>query len=360
MAVVAVSVGALVACSRKAPEPTVTGAAAKAPAAKADTTSSSVGADGRLDPNDPAHGKRKLMGLDTPVFVDGTELAVLRAGEMPAIPTIVTESGSKRFRVTDYLKAIGVAPESVKSVHFHGNQDRIASVEGSELMKEPNRFVFQFTAGDTGAPLQRWDTEGLKNEFVANEIRRVTVYVKKAPPPIHPQKRCQLGPDGQCTDAIPYSTGEIAKGTRVYVDGKMVGFVKRRQVGDALSMGDTQAGEHKFSVAKLVAQMGVDAKAIKTVELMAGDDVIARGSNIDSSMWFTLPKHNHGKVRVHVPAALQAHAEGTVEDRDALVSAVLIYESAKPAVRDLVSISEETDLSVQLAAMTAARGRGER
>jgi hypothetical protein len=283
---------------------------------------------------------------------------------MPSIHEIKLEGTGVRYLVTDYLKAIGVAPESLKSIHFHGNQDRIASIEGSELLKEKDRFQFSFTSGTSGAPLQRWSTEGLKNEFVANEIRRVTIYVKKAPPAIHPQKRCQLGPDGECSDAIPYSTGEVAKGTRLYVDGKMVGYVKRKMVGDALSMGDTVTGEHKFSVAKLAAQMGIDPAGITNVELMAGDDVIGRATQEQfvkeaSNVWFTLPKHNHGKVRIHVPADLQAH-EGDVQDRDALVSAMLFYKGTKPASRDLTAISEDTDLSVQLAAIDDAHGRGER
>jgi hypothetical protein len=357
----------LIACSRKAPEPVSTKAdtGASTPAAGAIASSSEDGAgEGKLDPNDPKHGTRKLRGLDTPVFVDGVQTAVLRGGEFPQIPQIVLEGGAVRYRVYDYLKAIGVSPERVKSVHFHGNQDRVASVEGFELLKQKDRFQFQFQATTSGLPLQAWDTEGLKNEFVANEIRRVTVYVDKKPAPIHPTKRCHLGPDGECTDAIPYFTGELAKGTRIYVDGHMVGFVKRRAIGDALSMGDTQAGEHKFSVTKLATQMGVDLDGLESVELVAGDDVIARASGDDwkrlsQNIYFTIPKHNHGKVRVHVPAEFQAHEDG-VSDHDALVSAVLLYKSTKPTNRDLVAISENTDLSVQLASIDDARGRGER
>ena len=358
--------GALIACSKKTAEPAK--AVVVAPTAGATDVKKSAddgSGQGMLDPTDPKHGTRKLMGLDTPVYVDGTQAAVLRAGELPSLPVIVLEGGAKRYRVYDYLKAIGVAPEKVKSVHFHGNNDRIASVEGSELLANKDRIVFQFTSGDTGAPVQSWDTEGLKNPFSANEIRRVTVYVTKASPAIHPQKRCHLDAKGECTTEIPYGTGEIAKGTRVYVDGKMVGYVKRRQVGDALAMGETATGEHKFSVSKLVTSMGVDAAGVEHVELMAGDDVIARAtkdqwSSLANDVTFTLPKHQHGKVRIHVPSQIQA-AGG--ETRDAMVSAVLVYKSTKPADRELTAISEQTDLSVQLAAVEGSPdklARGER
>src|SRR4051812_12323414 len=82
--------------SKKTPEPT--------PAPKATTTALpaaaaqaavDMGGDGKLDPNDPKHGTRKLMGLDAPVYVDGAQVAVFRAGEMPALQAIQLEGAGK-------------------------------------------------------------------------------------------------------------------------------------------------------------------------------------------------------------------------------------------------------------------------
>jgi hypothetical protein len=139
----------------------------------------------------------------------------------------------------------------------------------------------------------------------------------------------------------------------------MVGFVKRRQLSDALLMDKTAEGEQKYNVAKLVAQFGVDPHGIKSVELVAGDDVIARAdgdkfNKIASDFYFTLPKHNHGKVRVHVPTAIQlSQVPSSTSDKDALISSVQLFKSTKPTDRDLSAISEDTDLSVQLASNTA-------
>jgi hypothetical protein len=356
---------ALVACSKKAPEPTKSVAVApivnpnvaKLAEAKAIDEAAKNGGEGKLDPNDPKHGSRKLMGLDVGVFVDGVQVSVLRYGDLPTIPSETLEGGAVRYKLADYLKGIGVAPESIKSVHFHGNQDRIASLEGSELLKDKNRFQFQFLSGNTGAAVLRWDTDGLKNEFVVHEVRKVTIYVKKASPLIDAKRSCHVGPDGDCSDAVPYASGDAVKGTRIYVDGKMVGFVKRRQLQDALLMGNTAAGEQKYNVAKLVAQFGVDPAGVKALELVAGDDVIAHAdgdkfASLSSELFFTLPKHNHGKVRVHVPVGLQAKdADGS--DKDALVSSVQVFKNTKPATRELSAISEDTDLSVQLASNSA-------
>lgn len=346
------------ACSKKAePTPTTAPVVAAAAAPRAET----VGGDGKLDPLDPKHGTRKLMGLDAPVYVDGAQIAVLRHGELPPITAIKTETGGTRFRLYDYLKGIGIAPETIKSIHLHGNQDRIGGIEGAELLKEKDRFVFSFVSSDTGAPIQRWSASGLKNEFVVHELRRITVYVKKPAPEIHATRQCHVSPDGDCTDLIPYANGEIAKGTRVYVDGKMVGFVKRRQVADAMLVGPAMpdSSDNHYGLAKLVAGLGVDPAAIKGAELMAGDDVIARATGEQlraPSLYFSLPKHNHGKVRMHIPAELQAVSESKA-DRDGLVSAVLLYKNVGPSARDLVAISEDTDTSVLVAAIDDARGR---
>lgn len=353
-------VGALASCSKRTPPPTrdLTAAVAKpiAPAAQTSTaaTQASVGGDGKLDPNDPKHGTRRLMGLDTGVFVDGVQVAVLRYGDLPVIPAETLEGGSKRYRLYDYLKAIGVAPETVKSVHLHGNGDRIGSIEGAELVKDKARFAFQFASGTTGAPLQRWDTGGLKNPFVVHEFRRVTIYVKKPVPAIDKDRQCHVGEDGQCSEATPYAEGDAVKGTRVYLDGKMVGFVKRRQLSDQTLLETLPSGEQTYGVERLAKQFHVDTKGINAVEFVAGDDVVGRAnadqwSKLGASLYFVLPRHNHGKIRIHVPTEFQS-TEAPAGDRDALVSSVIFYRRTKPsAERELTTISEDTDLSVQLA-----------
>ena len=359
-----------IACSKKSPAPAkVTVTAAIAPAVIAAPTGGSYGGDGKLDPKDPKHGTRKLMGLDAPVYVDGAQVAVLRFGEMPALTPVTSDTGAEQYRLYDYLKGIGIAPETIKSIHLHGNGDKIGSIEGAELLKEKNRFTFAYVSKDTGAPVQRWSASGLKNEFVVHELRRVTVYVNKPAPAIDAARQCHLGPDGNCTDAIPYANGDVAKGTRIYLDGKMVGFVKRRQITDAMLVGPAMpdSSDNKYGLTRLVASLGIEPTSLKSVELTAGDDVVARAagaqlSTLASATYFTLPKHNHGKVRMHVPADIQAKAsdqvDGHATDRDGLVSAVLLYKNTVPADHDLVAISEDTDTSVLVAAVDDAHGHG--
>lgn len=352
----------VVGCSRKPAEPAK--ATATTPAKKTVAKTTEIYEQpGAFDPNDPKHGSRKLMNLDAPVYVDGVQTAVLRYGDLVIKPFAILEGETPSFSVYDYVKSIGLSPESIKSIHFHGNSDRIASIEGTELAKQKDRFTFTFSSATTGAPIQRWDTEGLKNEFVVHELRKVSIFVKKAPIAIHPQKRCHLDAQNKCTDAMPYAEKDAVHGTRVFVDGKMVGFVKRRQIQDSVLAGKLENGDQKYNLAKFVESLGVTSDGIKSVELVAGDDVVGRASaeqfdRLSPDFFFVLPKHNHGKVRVHVPYELQVAGEKP-GDRDALVSSVHVYKTITPAERPLVAISEDTDLSVQLASNATAHEEGE-
>jgi hypothetical protein len=338
-------------CSKKHVEPASTqvAAPAKAEAPTAEATPAT----------DAMHGTRKLKGLDLPVYVDGVQMGVLRYGDMPGIANVGTDD-APAFRLAEYLKAIGVAPTRVKSIYVWDNASRIGSVEGAELVKEQDRFVVRFSAGKTGGAEVRWDTTGLKNLFVVHEIRKIAVFVAKDAPTIAKGKQC-IVIDGECSEEMPYATGDAAKGTRFYVDGKLVGAVKRKLVSDAVAMGVTDDGETKLSLAKLAADFGAaaDAKSgVTSVELVSGDEVVGRAdaatwANVSSDIFFTLGKHQHGKVLVRVPASMQA--DGAV-DRDALVTAVHVYKHTTPMSRELVSISDFTNLSAQLAANDEAHG----
>ncbi len=301
-----------------------------------------------------SHGSRKLKGLDLPVYVDGVQKGVLRYGELPTIENVGTEFAPK-FRLAEYLTAIGVSPDAVKSVYFFDVTNRIASIEGAELRKDKDRFVVRFASGTTGSAETGWDTVGLKNTFIVHEIRKMAVFAGKDVPPVDKTRHCVLSAShpGTCSSDVPYAVAEPAKGTRVYVDGKLAGVVKRRQVGDSLVVGRADDGTDKLSFARLVQSLRVDTKGAVAVEMVAGDEVVGRADAIlwarhEDDISFTLPPHQHGKVRVHLPSAMQSK-ESSVLDRDALVTSVHVYKTTTPSARELVPVSESTDLSVQLA-----------
>ncbi len=336
----------LCACSKKTP----------AEGAKAQTAAASLGGqgdgNGKGAPPDGVHGTRKMKGIDVPVFLDGSEIAVLRYGEMPAVDNVGTPH-SEAFRVSDYLRGIGVAPETVKSVYFYDGTNRIGSIEGSELAQGRDRFKFHFASGDAGNAETLWDTVGLKNAFIVHEIRKMVIFVAKAPPAIDKKLQCIVAQDGHCSEDVPYAPSpELAKGTRIYLDGKMVGFVKRRMLSNATIVGKTSTGDDQYSLAKFMSSLGIDNAKVQSVDLVAGDDIVARA---DASEWtkdgasvtFTLQKHEHGKGHMHVPAAMQA--KGASADKDAMATAVLVHVTSPASHRDVVAISDETEMSAKLA-----------
>src|SRR5262249_33743518 len=146
-------------------------------------------------------------------------------------------------------------------------------------------------------------------------------------------------PNGDKVEGVPYAPSEISKGTRVYVDGKLVATVKRKEIPSSIQMGGDV--EHpSFSLAGWLKNAGVDAHGAKTLDFLAGDDVIA---HMDSKDWeakqkdmsFTLPRHNQGQVAI---AAGDAKA--------AKVSALQIFINKKaPSDRKVVPAVDITDQS---------------
>jgi hypothetical protein len=343
------------ACSRKSSEPTPT-----TPAAPPEPVAA---AEGAPDQNAPSmHGLRKQKNLDVPVFVDGKELAVMRFGELPSgVEPIAIESDPRHrvrfYRVADYLKAVGVNVDRLKSVHFADKGSRIASIEGSELRADKNRFVFDFYQTTTGAPAQAWITTGLKNRLRIDDIVGVNVFVDKQPTEIDPHYHCYLD-DGECVPVNRFGTGDLMKGTRVYDDGKLVGYVKRRQLADSALAGKTAKGDTVFSFDKYLASLGIKTTDAKEIRLLAGDDVVASATAKEwaadsDKLTFYLVPHAHGKVRGNVPADMQKGQEGT-KDRDVQITAIQVFKHKEPRSVPVVSIDKVFDPGVNAAALELA------
>jgi hypothetical protein len=335
----AVGAVASVGCSKRPAEPK---ARAAAPVAAATTEAAK---------SETPHGSRKMKQLDVPVWVDGKQVSVLRYGELSAAIKPQTRFGAEAggparfYSLTDYAQSLGIAPEKIKAVHALGNREKIATIKGSELMAPANkgRFQFDFMQETTGITKVDWDTTGLSDTYVIHEIRALSFYVEKAPPAVDPSLHCHVAKDGTCSFDDPYATAEKMKGTRFYFDGRLVGYVKRREIKESVVVGDNANGEHLYSVVKLAQQFGVDPAQVRAAELLNGDDVIGRGigdgwNTSSKELSFTLPKHQHGKVSVRVPASLQVGVEGA-KDADATVTAVLLFKNTTPRARELTSVA---------------------
>lgn len=334
------------------PAPSASGSAkdASAPKPKDSGGQGEGGGSGGGDPNsDKLHGVRKFHGIDVPVYVDGKQVAALRWGEVPPIPLVAQPDDPLKnllyYRLYDYVVALGIQPKTVKAVHMRDFRLSIASVEGSELAARKDTLVIGFMGGKTGIARSMWPVDGLKNEHRIDEIAAMQIYVNKPVPPFKEGMTCYWKND-KCSAEMPYVEGELAKGTRVYVDGPMIGYVKRRALGDATVVGRTTEGEYKYSLAKMMGGLGDDASDAKFVELIAGDTIVAR---MDAATWkaksaelvFTLPKHGHGKVKLMIPAAVQPTTDaGAPKDETLTITSVRVYKKTTPTKRELTPIAD--------------------
>jgi hypothetical protein len=345
--VIAALVALAGACSRKPTEPATTPATATPPVAAATTQDAEPARSAQV------HGLRKQMNRDVPVFVDGKQVGVLRYGELPPGSEPITipsnsHQALRYYRVSDYLAGIGVNVDRVKAVHFADKNDRIASLEGSELRADKDRFVFDFTATTGGMPEMVWNTVGLKTKLRVDYFYAVNVFVAKTPWEIDRREHCYRE-DGECRPVASFSDDPLMKGTRVYVDGKLVSYVKRRLLSDSALASKATDDESVFSTDKYLSSLGIKTADVKRIELVSSDAVIASAS---ASEWaadaerltFRLVRHAHGKVRANIPANLQAKSQREPRDREAQVTAIEVFSHKDPRSVPIVSLDRVIDL----------------
>jgi hypothetical protein len=294
------------------------------------------------------HGQRKQLNIDVPVFVDGEQRGVLRYGELPpgCEPTTSRTNAHhalRYYRVSDYLAGIGVDVSRVKAIHFADKSDRIASLEGDELRADKDRFVFDFTATTAGMPQMAWDTVGLKTTLRIDYFYGLNVFVSRTPAEIDHRRHCYVD-DGECTPVARFGAEGPMKGTRVYVDGKLVSYVKRRLLSDSAIAAKASDDEAVFSTTKYLASIGVDAAQAKRVELLAGDAIVGSASGTqwavdDAKLTFRLVRHAHGRVRANVPADLQAEAGAERVDRESEITAIEVFRRKEARALPIVPIA---------------------
>ncbi len=276
-------------------------------------------------------GKGRGSASDAVAYVDGSPTSVLRFPELPAALPVAwktLDDGRKvrRYRLADYVEALGLALDDVSEVHLYGGRDRVSIVTREELKKHRETLLFSFTGGTAGKPRMHYPpVDSIRINTFIDMLYNMAIYVKKPPPALDPTTRT-LTLDGQRVRGVPYIVGERPGGTRVYVGGKLSAWIKRKTLADKLVIDGDSDETRRFSLGDLLDGLG--AGRGKRVVLLADDEVALDrpGPLGRDDLAFTMPKHSKGQILVAVGGTPQR------------ISAVLV--DPKPATEELGSMDK--------------------
>jgi hypothetical protein len=336
-------------CAQKRSQP-VARTATPAPIAPPEASAPSAGAAG-----EEAADKEKRPRLgEAAVYVDGKPVGVLRKQELP--PTLAARivdlgEGYKvsRYSLTAYITALGVDAKKLKAAHLYGGS-RVVVVDRAELTRIGAEISFSFVQGDRGKPRIHWPPKKLNVNTTIDMLSGMAFYLDKEPPTLKDGELVM--PDGtSATGKVPYAPEEQGNGTRVYVDGTLLGTVKRKKLTNDVAVpgSENASGPTKFSLLAYAGKLGVDAKRAKAIDLIAGDDVVAHlEPDSAKGVTFHVPSRNRGQALVDVP-----DGKTDAGTQAARISAVQIFVKTNPPSRALVKLDDAPE-----ATPSAAVGRG--
>jgi len=296
--------------------------------------------------------KRPRYG-ESLLYVDGKTVAAVRVPELPPSvkPMSVHIGGGShvmRYSVGAYLRGLHIDPARVKAVHFYGGK-RIAVVDHDEMLRVGDRILLGFTAGDRGKPRIHWPAIPLKINTTIDMLTNIAVYVDKEPPKL--VERELVMPDGTPVgEKVPYAPEEQGSGTRVYVDGTLVGTVKRKRItpemllptpasaSAAAKTAEPTEGNDRYALLAYATSLDPSAARAKVMDVIAGDDVILRSTR-PATVAFDVPRRNRGQAVVDVPGQEAA-------PRRARVSAIQLYVKTTPPPREIAALDEAPEASL--------------
>jgi hypothetical protein len=262
------------------------------------------------------------------VYVDGQALAAIAYGELPPAleaTWVEFESGNRvrRFSVGKYLEALGVPLAELKAVHFHSGRHRVGIIDGDALRKNPDAAMFSFTQDTTGKARMHFAADSGVTTAI-DRLWTLMVYRTKTPPTVNVATQL-LELDGKPVTALPYVEQELGGGARVYLDGRLVGHVKRSTLDAKTSSASAPV---ELSLADALAKNGVDAKGVKKIVLVGEDKIVGE-----------VAPARLAKTRLR----LEQQSGGYLKiDDKAEANVILLYAAATPPRGDRAASTPQT------------------
>ena len=294
-------------CSQKATAPTPAASTTAAAAAAAPTTAASAAAG---DEDEEGTKKRRLAEPTT--YLDGQPIAGIRFLEMPQKLQVTWKQFRngrfvRLYSLADYIESLGVDLTTIKQVHLIGGRNRHVIIDGDELTRTRDKLFFMFTPG--GKPRMQFPGGGMKVNTQIDMLQTLLIYQQRTPPKYSQRDLYTYFEEGVRIQGIPYESAERPGGTRVYVDGALVGAIKRKLLPNAAARpGTTEQGLTRFGLRAYLEHIGVSLAALQGMELVGDEEVAATfdAKAIEEKvpgLDFTLPKRNRGRIEVHLPDA---------------------------------------------------------
>ncbi|MGB0678527.1 MAG: hypothetical protein ACPGUV_02570 [Polyangiales bacterium] len=179
-------------------------------------------------------GKRQVG-----VYLDGKPIAALRYGEMPkSVPTVWVEHGipesdgsrpeQRSFRLADYLEGLGLKIGALRTILLAaGRTSRISHIDPKALLKHRKAMFLAFTGGTRGGVEMRYAPDIPSNDVI-DKLLNVYLYRDKPAPKWNAKAR-RYEFAGQAMRGIPHLEERVGRGSRIYLDDRLIGIYTRRQ-----------------------------------------------------------------------------------------------------------------------------------
>ena len=296
-------------CRKEAPTQKAPEAGVEAKSSEAPKESAAPAA----EENKERGGRRQVA-----VYLDGEPIAAMRYGELPKkVQEVWVEAGIdegegipkyRRFRLAEYLEALGIKLSRLKGILLGSGRGRLAAIEPKELIKHRQEMMFSFT-GDTSGGVEMHYAPKIKSNDVIDKLTSIYLFQNKEAPIWRPEKKI-YEIKGEPMTRIPYIEEPLKNGTRIYFDDKLRAIVKRKHlIGDEVGNKEGKDKESPtVSLRAYLINLDIPVAKAKYIELVASDRVekTLRPEELQSAQ-MSVVAHSGGKVRI-LPADVEPQA----------------------------------------------------
>lgn len=216
---------------------------------------------------------------ETWVYVDGVQAGVLLPAELPAIPKITIDDvedvdfkagqtgprtrtiTTTRYRLVDYLRAIGVDVARITMLYLHGGTG-VVPITGAQLRDLGADLTFDFT-GSGQQKVRFFLPAALPRKTAYDRYAAVSVLITKPVLAVDDQNNLRQG--DATVGGIPYFGEPARGGVRVYLDDRLALVLKRNTLGDA---GKLPGTPERWDLAALLTAAGAPPETATTADVV--------------------------------------------------------------------------------------------